>query len=56
MIAAIQGCVDEAVAKNVNLPATAIPRDVYDMFQAAWEVGCKGIIVYRGRLPLQARP
>jgi ribonucleoside-diphosphate reductase alpha chain len=47
MVTAIQGCVDEAVAKTVNLPATATPRDVYDVFQAAWEAGCKGITVYR---------
>ena len=47
MVAAIQGYVDEAVAKTVNLPATATPGDVYDVFQAAWEAGCKGITVYR---------
>jgi ribonucleoside-diphosphate reductase alpha chain len=48
MVSAIQGCVDEAVAKTVNLPATAAASDVYDVFQAAWEAGCKGITVYRG--------
>ena len=47
MVSAIQSCVDEAVAKTVNLPATATPADVYDVFQAAWEAGCKGITVYR---------
>jgi ribonucleoside-diphosphate reductase alpha chain len=47
MVSAIQACVDEAVAKTVNLPATAAPADVYDVFQAAWEAGCKGITVYR---------
>jgi ribonucleoside-diphosphate reductase alpha chain len=47
MVAAIQACVDEAVAKTVNLPANATPADVYDVFQAAWEAGCKGITVYR---------
>jgi ribonucleoside-diphosphate reductase alpha chain len=47
MVGAIQSCVDEAVAKTVNLPATATPADVYDVYQAAWEAGCKGITVYR---------
>jgi ribonucleoside-diphosphate reductase alpha chain len=47
MVSAIQSCVDEAVAKTVNLPATATPADIYDVFQAAWEAGCKGITVYR---------
>ena len=47
MVSAIQSCVDEAVAKTVNLPATATPADVYDVYQAAWEAGCKGITVYR---------
>jgi ribonucleoside-diphosphate reductase alpha chain len=47
MVSAIQSCVDEAVAKTVNLPAAATPADVYDVYQAAWEAGCKGITVYR---------
>lgn len=47
MVSAIQSCVDEAVAKTVNLPAAATPADVYDVYLAAWEAGCKGITVYR---------
>jgi ribonucleoside-diphosphate reductase alpha chain len=47
MVSAVQSCVDEAVAKTVNLPAAATPADVYDVYQAAWEAGCKGITVYR---------
>lgn len=47
MVSVIQSCVDEAVAKTVNLPATATPADIYDVFQAAWAAGCKGITVYR---------
>lgn len=47
MVSAIQSCVDEAVAKTVNLPAAAMPTDVYDVYQAAWGAGCKGITVYR---------
>ena len=47
MVSAIQSCVDEAVAKTVNLPTTATPADICDVYQAAWEAGCKGITVYR---------
>lgn len=32
---------------TVNLPADATAADVYHVFQAAWEAGCKGITVYR---------
>lgn len=46
MAAAVQACVDEAVSKTVNLPATAAVAEVYDTYVAAWEAGCKGITVY----------
>jgi ribonucleoside-diphosphate reductase alpha chain len=39
MVSAIQACVDGAVAKTVNLPATATTADVYAVYQAAWEAG-----------------
>ncbi|RMI39318.1 hypothetical protein EBO15_30025 [Actinomadura harenae] len=47
MAAAVQACVDEAVSKTVNLPATATPAEVHDIFVNAWEAGCKGATVYR---------
>ena len=47
MVSAVQSCVDEAVAKTVNLLVAATPADVYDVYRAAWEAGCKGITVYR---------
>jgi ribonucleoside-diphosphate reductase alpha chain len=47
MAAAVQSCVDEAVAKTVNLPSTAEASDIYDIYRSAWEAGCKGITVYR---------
>jgi ribonucleoside-diphosphate reductase alpha chain len=47
MAAAVQSCVDEAVAKTVNLPATAHASDIHDIYRSAWEAGCKGITVYR---------
>lgn len=46
MAAAVQACVDEAVSKTVNLPASARPVDVYDTYATAFELGCKGITVY----------
>lgn len=46
MAAAAQTCVDDAVSKTVNLPATATPDQVYDTYVAAWEAGCKGTTVY----------
>ncbi|MGH3867028.1 MAG: hypothetical protein ACRDQ4_12975 [Pseudonocardiaceae bacterium] len=46
MAAAVQACVDEAVSKTVNLPATARAIDVYDTYLSAWRLACKGITVY----------
>ncbi|MEO7196657.1 MAG: hypothetical protein ABIZ05_17865 [Pseudonocardiaceae bacterium] len=46
MAAAVQACVDEAVSKTVNLPASARAIEVYDTYLSAWELACKGITVY----------
>jgi ribonucleoside-diphosphate reductase alpha chain len=46
MAAAVQACVDEAVSKTVNLPASADVTAVFDTYLAAWEAGCKGVTVY----------
>jgi len=41
MVSAIQSCVDEAVAKTVNLPAATTPADIYDVHrhfcEHSWE-------------------
>ncbi len=47
MQAAFQKHVDNAVSKTVNLPARATPDDVRAVYNAAWEMKCKGITVYR---------
>jgi ribonucleoside-diphosphate reductase alpha chain len=47
MQAAVQRHVDAAVAKTVNLPASATPADVQALYLAAWRTGLKGITVYR---------
>lgn len=47
MQAAVQRHVDAAVAKTINLPASATPADVHATYLAAWHAGVKGITVYR---------
>jgi ribonucleoside-diphosphate reductase alpha chain len=47
MQAAFQRSVDAAVAKTVNLPASATVDDVASLYLQAWRLGLKGITVYR---------
>ena len=47
MQAAFQKYVDNGISKTVTLPKDATVEDVEKIFMMAFELGCKGISVYR---------
>jgi ribonucleoside-diphosphate reductase alpha chain len=57
--AAFQHHVDNAVSKTVNLPHEAAPREIADIYLQAYDLGLKGITIYRDgsrrKQPLEGR-
>jgi len=47
MQALVQKHVDQSVSKTINVPADATIQDVSRVFLTAWELGLKGVTLYR---------
>jgi ribonucleoside-diphosphate reductase alpha chain len=45
--AAFQRYVDNSVSKTINMPEHATPDDVATIYRRSWELGLKGITIYR---------
>lgn len=45
--ATMQKYVDNSISSTVNLPESATPDDIFSIYDAAWQAGCKGITVFR---------
>ena len=47
MQAALQKHVHSSISKTINMPSNATLDDVKKAYMMAWELGCKGITIYR---------
>lgn len=49
MQAAFQKYTDNSISKTVNLPSSASTYDIEQIYKLAYDLGCKGITVYRDK-------
>ena len=47
MVANLQPYVENAISKTINIPYTSTRDEVASLYIKAWEMGCKGITVFR---------
>lgn len=47
MVASLQQVISQGISKTINLPNYATVEDIKEAYMMAWELGCKGITVYR---------
>lgn len=45
--AIIQKYVDNAISSTVNMDESATVQDIFDAYMSAWELGCKGLTIFR---------
>lgn len=43
----VQDNIDNAISSTINLPESATPEDIFNIYMMAWEAGLKGITVFR---------
>jgi len=47
MMAAVQPFISGAISKTVNVPHSATPQDIEEIYRSAWRLGLKAIALYR---------
>lgn len=47
VMAAVQKFTDSSISKTINMPSEATVEDVHNIYKLAYDLGCKGITIYR---------